>query len=98
MFLFLGHVFKDVVTAFISWQHEKIDICTFASLSQELLFCKTVHGNLRQFVTAFFDTRWLGRKGDSASYRKFAKEMNVHRSKILFISDNIEGLKNLSEI
>lgn len=84
-----------MATAFIEWQLEKINICTFASgssLSQELLFCKTVHGNLRQHVTAFFDTHWLGRKGDSASYRKFAKEMNVHRTKVLFISDFIDGL------
>ena len=93
-YIFQGHVFKDVATSFQTWQQEKITICTFASgssLSQELLFCKTVHGNMQQLVTAFFDTHWLGRKSDPASYRKLAREVNKHRSSILFISDSIDG-------
>lgn len=94
LFRLAGHVYQDVAVAFKKWHKHKIKLCTFASgyrLAQEMLLSRTLHGNLRSFVYAFFDADHQGQKDDPASYREIARHIKESRANILFISDSIKG-------
>lgn len=87
-------MYQDVAIAFKKWHQHKIKLCTFASgyrLAQEMLLSRTLHGNLRSFVYAFFDADHQGQKDDPASYRDIARQIKESRANILFLSDSIQG-------
>lgn len=87
-------MYLDVAMAFTKWHENDIKLFTFASgyrLAQEMLLCRSLHGNLHPMIQMFFDADHQGRKTDPASYRKIARDLKLPRSNILFLSDRIDG-------
>jgi enolase-phosphatase E1 len=84
-----GHVYPDVAPNFQKWRDSKIQISIFSSGSieaQKLLFHYSEAGDLRQYISSYFDTT-TGPKRDSASYKKIASELSLPAANILFLSD-----------
>jgi enolase-phosphatase E1 len=84
-----GEVYADVLPAFLRWRQKRKTICIFSSgsvLAQKLLFQTTRSGDLRPFITAYFDTT-TGKKVQPESYRRIAMELGQAPANISFISD-----------
>jgi len=84
-----SQVFTDVRPAFERWHENGLLIGIFSSgsvLAQQLLFAHSNDGDLTPFISYYFDTT-VGAKGDPASYRRIAEELNLQSNEILFISD-----------
>jgi enolase-phosphatase E1 len=88
-----GTLFDDVPEAFRRWSTtDKVAIYSSGSVeAQKLLFGHTVFGDLRPFISAYFDTR-TGPKMESASYAAIAKEMSVAPGEAVFFSDVVKEL------
>jgi enolase-phosphatase E1 len=88
-----GTLFADVPEAFRRWAATgKIAIYSSGSVqAQKLLFGHTNYGDLRPFLSAYFDTR-TGPKTESASYAAIAKEMSVAPGEAIFFSDAVHEL------
>lgn len=89
-----SQVFSDVRPAFERWHTAGLQISIFSSgsiLAQHLLFAHTEDGDLTPFISAYFDTT-VGAKGDEASYRRIAEQLNLPPNGILFISDVVTEL------
>jgi len=94
-----SQVFSDVPPAFERWQARGLSIDIFSSgsvLAQKLLFAHTEAGDLTGFIDRYFDTN-VGKKGEAASYRRIAEELQLAPAEILFISDVIQELDAASE-
>ncbi|XP_062090451.1 probable bifunctional methylthioribulose-1-phosphate dehydratase/enolase-phosphatase E1 1 isoform X1 [Humulus lupulus] len=85
-----GVVFEDVPTALARWHDSGIKTYIYSSgsrLAQRLIFGKTNHGDLRKYLSGFFDTT-VGNKRETRSYIEITESLGVDKpSEILFVTD-----------
>ncbi|WP_263360012.1 acireductone synthase [Acidicapsa ligni] len=89
----IGTVFPDVAPAFARWS-KKARVAIYSSGSveaQQLLFGHSSAGDLRPYISAYFDTR-SGPKTSPESYRVIANCLGVETGEILFVSDVVREL------
>jgi len=90
----IGEVYPDVVPALARFRAAGIDVSIFSSgsvLAQRLLFAHTNGGDLRPYLSAYFDTT-TGAKKEPASYTRIASELGLAPGQVLFVSDVAEEL------
>lgn len=95
----LSEVYPDVVPALARWRGAGIDVSIFSSgsvLAQRLLFAHTNAGDLRPFLSAWFDTT-TGGKREAESYTLIASELGRAPGDVLFVSDVAEELDAAGE-
>jgi methylthioribulose 1-phosphate dehydratase/enolase-phosphatase E1 len=85
-----GVVFDDVPEALEKWHSSGIKVYIYSSgsrLAQKLLFGKTKSGDLRKYLSGFFDTA-VGNKKETRSYVEITESLGVDKaSEILFVTD-----------
>ncbi|XP_073273973.1 probable bifunctional methylthioribulose-1-phosphate dehydratase/enolase-phosphatase E1 1 [Primulina huaijiensis] len=85
-----GIVFDDVPEALEKWHALGIKVYIYSSgsrLAQRLLFGNTTYGDLRKYLSGFFDTT-VGNKKETKSYIEITQSLGVDNpSEILFITD-----------
>ncbi|XP_020232564.1 probable bifunctional methylthioribulose-1-phosphate dehydratase/enolase-phosphatase E1 [Cajanus cajan] len=85
-----GVVFDDVPEALEKWHAlgKKVYIYSSGSrLAQRLIFGHTNHGDLRKYLSGFFDTT-VGNKRETRSYVEISESLGVDKpSDILFVTD-----------
>ncbi|XP_050371194.1 probable bifunctional methylthioribulose-1-phosphate dehydratase/enolase-phosphatase E1 1 [Argentina anserina] len=85
-----GIVFEDVPEALMKWHDEGIKVYIYSSgsrLAQRLLFGYSNYGDLRKYLSGFFDTT-VGNKRETKSYAEIAESVGVDRpSEVLFLTD-----------
>ncbi|CAL5200907.1 unnamed protein product [Lathyrus oleraceus] len=85
-----GIVFDDVPEALEKWNALGIKVYIYSSgsrLAQRLIFGKTNFGDLRKFLSGFFDTT-VGNKKEARSYVEISQSLGVDKpSDILFVTD-----------
>lgn len=85
-----GVVYDDVPVALQKWHSSGIKVYIYSSgsrLAQRLLFGNSNHGDLREYLSGFFDTT-VGNKKESKSYSEIAEALGVDKpSEILFVTD-----------
>ncbi|XP_024017934.1 probable bifunctional methylthioribulose-1-phosphate dehydratase/enolase-phosphatase E1 isoform X2 [Morus notabilis] len=85
-----GVVFEDVPEALARWHGSGIKVYIYSSgsrLAQRLIFGNTKYGDLREFLSGFFDTA-VGNKRETRSYVEIAQSLGVDKpSEILFVTD-----------
>jgi len=89
-----AQVFPDVAPALARWRVAGLSVSIFSSgsvLAQQLLFAHTEAGDLRPFISNYFDTG-VGKKGEAESYRRIAEAIGLQPGEILFISDVVSEL------
>ncbi len=89
-----AHVFPDVAPAFRRWKQKGRRISIFSSgsvLAQKLLFGHTEEGDLKPFLSAYFDTR-TGPKMEAASYGEIVRQIERRAQSVLFVSDFVAEL------
>ncbi len=89
-----GHIYEDVVPVLEAWQSKGVQMGIYSSGSvgaQKLLFGYSDKGDLRPFLSAYFDTK-IGHKREVESYLRIRKELSVPADEILFLSDVAEEL------
>lgn len=89
-----GHIYDDVVPVLQTWQAKGIQMGIYSSGSvaaQKLLFGYSDKGDLRPYLSAYFDTK-VGHKREVESYLRIRKELNIPVNEILFLSDVAEEL------
>lgn len=91
---FTGHLYEDVLPAFLDWKAQNIDIYVYSSGSvaaQKLLFGYSDEGDLTPLFTGYFDTR-VGAKREEQSYRNIANNIQIPANELLFLSDIYQEL------
>ncbi|XP_057453477.1 probable bifunctional methylthioribulose-1-phosphate dehydratase/enolase-phosphatase E1 [Lotus japonicus] len=85
-----GMVFDDVPEALEKWHALGIKVYIYSSgsrLAQRLIFGHTNHGDLRKYLSGFFDTT-VGNKRETHSYVEISASLGVDKpSDILFVTD-----------
>ena len=85
-----GIVYDDVPEALEKWHALGIKVYIYSSgsrLAQRLIFGKTNHGDLRKYLSGFFDTT-VGNKKETRSYVEISESLGVDKpSDILFVTD-----------
>ncbi|KAJ6728095.1 BIFUNCTIONAL METHYLTHIORIBULOSE-1-PHOSPHATE DEHYDRATASE/ENOLASE-PHOSPHATASE E1-RELATED [Salix koriyanagi] len=85
-----GVVYDDVPEALEKWHALGIKVYIYSSgsrLAQRLIFGKTNYGDLRKYLSGFFDTT-VGNKKETHSYIEIAESLGVDKpSDILFLTD-----------
>lgn len=85
-----GVVFDDVPKALEKWNDSGIKVYIYSSgsrLAQRLLFGNTTYGDLRKYLSGFFDTT-VGNKREARSYVEISESVGVDKpSEILFVTD-----------
>jgi len=88
-----GHVFDDVPDALRMWYTSGIKVYIYSSGSREaqrLIFGNTIHGDLRKYLSGYFDTV-IGNKRDAKSYLEISQSLGVDEpSQVLFVTDIYE--------
>ncbi|GAB2277961.1 hypothetical protein Dimus_012659 [Dionaea muscipula] len=88
-----GVVFADVPSALERWHNSGIKVYIYSSgsrLAQRLIFGNTNFGDLRKYLSGFFDTT-IGNKRESRSYVEINESVGVDNpSEILFVTDVYE--------
>ncbi|KAM7492577.1 hypothetical protein LguiA_035498 [Lonicera macranthoides] len=88
-----GVVFDDVPEALEKWHALGIKVYIYSSgsrLAQRLLFGYTNYGDLRKYLSGFFDTT-VGNKKESRSYIEITESLGVDKpSDILFVTDVLQ--------
>ena len=90
----VSEVDPDVVPALTRLRDAGIAVAIYSSgsvLAQRLLFAHTKAGDLRPFLSAWFDTTTGGKK-EAASYTRIASELGLEPRQVLFVSDVAEEL------
>ncbi|KGN57627.1 probable bifunctional methylthioribulose-1-phosphate dehydratase/enolase-phosphatase E1 1 [Cucumis sativus] len=91
-----GVVFDDVPEALERWHASGIKVYIYSSgsrLAQRLIFGKTNYGDLRKYLSGFFDTA-VGNKRETSSYVEISESVGVDSpSEILFITDVCQEAK-----
>ncbi|MCW2254662.1 enolase-phosphatase E1 [Providencia alcalifaciens] len=91
---FTGHLYIDVLPAFLNWKAQNIDLYIYSSGSvdaQKLLFGYSDEGDLTPLFTGYFDTR-VGAKREEQSYRNIADDIGIPATELLFLSDIYQEL------
>ena len=86
-----GHVYADVPLAFERWTSTGARVAIYSSGSvaaQKLLFGHSIHGDLRPYLSGYFDTR-IGAKTDRQSYARIAQELDRPPAEIVFATDKL---------
>ncbi|KAI9083612.1 hypothetical protein K1719_034554 [Acacia pycnantha] len=85
-----GIVFDDVPKALEKWHDLGIKVYIYSSgsrLAQRLIFGNTKFGDLRKYLSGFFDTT-VGNKKEARSYAEISASLGVDKpSDILFVTD-----------
>ncbi|CAM8888155.1 unnamed protein product [Rhodiola kirilowii] len=85
-----GVVYEDVPKALEKWHAAGIKVYIYSSgsrLAQRLLFGNTAYGDLRKYISGYFDTK-VGHKRESQSYVEIYESLGVDKpSEILFLTD-----------
>ncbi|KAL0399399.1 UNVERIFIED_CONTAM: putative bifunctional methylthioribulose-1-phosphate dehydratase/enolase-phosphatase E1 1 [Sesamum radiatum] len=85
-----GVVFDDVPAALEKWHALGVKVYIYSSgsrLAQRLLFGNSNHGDLRKYLSGFFDTT-VGNKKETKSYIEITESLGVDNpSEILFVTD-----------
>uniref|UniRef100_A0A6N2NM61 2,3-diketo-5-methylthio-1-phosphopentane phosphatase n=1 Tax=Salix viminalis TaxID=40686 RepID=A0A6N2NM61_SALVM len=85
-----GVVYDDVRRTLEKWHALGIKVYIYSSgsrLAQRLIFGKTNYGDLRKYLSGFFDTT-VGNKKETHSYIEIAESLGVDKpSDILFLTD-----------
>ncbi|KAK9688892.1 hypothetical protein RND81_09G019200 [Saponaria officinalis] len=85
-----GVVFDDVPEALERWHASGIKVYIYSSgsrLAQRLIFGNTKFGDLRKYLSGFFDT-YVGNKRETRSYVEISQSLGVDNpSQILFVTD-----------
>ncbi|MEN0006168.1 MAG: acireductone synthase [Bacteroidota bacterium] len=84
-----GHIYPDVVPAMLRWKAAGVKMGIYSSGSveaQQLLFGHSEAGDLRPYLSAYFDTK-IGHKREVESYQTIQRQLNIPASSILFLSD-----------
>ncbi|KAL9677760.1 hypothetical protein QQ045_015596 [Rhodiola kirilowii] len=85
-----GVVYEDVPEALEKWHKSGVKVYIYSSgsrLAQRLIFGKTAYGDLRKYLSGFFDTS-IGNKRETRSYNEIYESVGVDKpSDILFITD-----------
>ncbi|OIW05276.1 hypothetical protein TanjilG_03665 [Lupinus angustifolius] len=85
-----GIVFDDLPEALEKWHALGIKVYIYSSgsrLAQRLIFGKTNYGDLRKYLSGFFDTT-VGNKKETHSYVNISESLGVDKpSDILFVTD-----------
>jgi methylthioribulose 1-phosphate dehydratase/enolase-phosphatase E1 len=93
-------VYDDVARFFVQSEQKGFKIGIYSSGSrdaQRLLFKHSNHGDLRKFLSCYFDTS-VGQKRTSNSYTDILKTLGVdHASRVVFVTDIIEEAAAASE-
>lgn len=87
-----GEVFDDVPLALRAWAAASVPVAIYSSGSvqaQQLLFGHTHHGDLRVFLSGYFDTR-TGPKREPESYRAIARALGLAPGELLFATDILQ--------
>jgi enolase-phosphatase E1 len=92
----VSEVYPDVPPALTRFRDAGIRVAIYSSgsvLAQHLLFAhtNTSAGDLRPFISAWFDTTTGGKK-EAASYSRIASELRLEPRQVLFVSDAAEEL------
>jgi len=90
----VSEVYPDVPPALVRFQRASIDVSIYSSgsvLAQHLLFAHTNAGDLRPFLSAYFDTTTGGKK-EATSYTRIASALGRAPGDVLFVSDVAEEL------
>jgi enolase-phosphatase E1 len=90
-----GIVYEDVIELLKWWDKENIPVYIYSSgsiFAQKLLFGYSEHGNLLHLFAGHFDTT-IGLKTSAESYKNISNEINFDPQDILFLTDNILGMK-----
>jgi enolase-phosphatase E1 len=90
-----GQVYDDVPPALEQWRARGLPIYIYSSgsvLAQRLLFASTPAGDLRTYVSGYFDTG-VGPKTSPDSYRSIAAQLSVDPATVLFVSDVVSELE-----
>jgi methylthioribulose 1-phosphate dehydratase/enolase-phosphatase E1 len=89
----IAQVYEDVPRFLESMRSAGVPVCIYSSGSrqaQKLLFEHSERGNLRPFLSAYFDTS-VGHKRSAESYTEIYNTLNVDSpSEILFVTDIYE--------
>ncbi|PSR95694.1 Enolase-phosphatase [Actinidia chinensis var. chinensis] len=85
-----GMVFDDVPVALEKWHAMGIKVYIYSSgsrLAQRVLFGNTSYGDLRKYLSGFFDTT-VGNKQETRSYAEILESLGVDKpSEVLFVTD-----------
>ncbi|OMO73276.1 hypothetical protein COLO4_27183 [Corchorus olitorius] len=85
-----GVVFDDVPEALEKWHALGVKVYIYSSgsrLAQRLIFGNTTFGDLRKYLSGFFDTA-VGNKRETRSYVEITESLGVNKpSEILFVTD-----------
>ncbi|GDY13092.1 enolase-phosphatase E1 [Planctomycetota bacterium] len=84
-----GQVYADVPAQFRAWTAAGKKVAIYSSgsvLAQKLIFGYSDAGDLRPYITAYFDTT-TGPKREAASYTAIAASLGVAPSEITFATD-----------
>ncbi|KAL2327636.1 hypothetical protein Fmac_021063 [Flemingia macrophylla] len=85
-----GIVFDDVPEALERWHALGVKVYIYSSgsrLAQRLIFGHTNHGDLRKYLSGFFDTK-VGNKRETRSYVEISESLGIDApSDILFVTD-----------
>lgn len=84
-----SQVFPDVAPALARWATRGASVFIYSSgsvLAQKLLFGHTEQGDLRPYLSGYFDTE-TGPKREAASYRAIGESVRLPPVSLLFLSD-----------
>ena len=87
-----GQVYEDVPGALRAWQKAEIPVYIYSSGSiaaQKLLFGGSTQGDLRPFLSGYFDTT-TGPKREATSYAAIAETIEVQAKELIFVTDVYE--------
>jgi len=87
-----GEVYSDVPPALDRWTEDGLRVAIYSSGSreaQQLLFGHTNAGDLRSYLSCYFDTK-VGHKREAASYREIVMSLGCEAREVLFVTDIYE--------
>lgn len=85
----VAHVYPDVPAALQRWRQQGRQVGVYSSgaaAAQQQLFQHTAAGDLRDWFSHYFDTRY-GHKLEVVSYHKVLQVLGISAQRVLFLSD-----------
>ncbi len=84
-----GHLYEDVLPMWKTWKTKNLTLAIYSSGSvaaQQQIFGFNQMGDLRPYLSAYFDTK-VGGKKEVTSYKTITESLKVNANEILFLSD-----------